>query len=103
EGRVRVRIEADKDVRIPPDSGEILAAREIAKGPIAAFQDGLVPDDLAVNHHEGFNHLIDLRVVLKRQPSISVSGPEVGFMLQRRSVDIWHGGPRRQNPTCNLD
>jgi hypothetical protein len=55
---------------------------EIAKGPIAALQDGFVPDDLAVDDHEGFNHLIDLSVILKRQPSIPVFGFEVGFMLQ---------------------
>jgi hypothetical protein len=92
EERVGIGIEADKDARVPPHGGEILAAREVTKGPVAALQDGFVPDDLAVDDHEGFNHLIDLSVVLKRQPSIPVFGFEVGFMLQRRSIDVRHGG-----------
>jgi hypothetical protein len=102
EGRVGIGIEADKDASVPPHGGEILAAREVTEGPVAALQDGFVPDNLAVDDHEGFNHLIDLSVVLKRQPSVAVLGFEVGFVLQRRSIDVRHVG-LVDNVGLNLD
>src|SRR5262245_42897288 len=88
--RRRVGIEADPDVRVPPDGGEIPAPGELGEGAIARLQDFLVPDDVLVDHHEGDDDHIDLFFV-ERFPGVPVYGAEDCAVL-RRPVDVRHGG-----------